>query len=117
MKVFAIVATLLAGSAMAAQQAAAPKPDAANAPTFGNLLDIMSKVVEAIGERVPELQSDAASVSASSTPSSSPLLPSRSAPSSARLAPLPPPSKWFFRLESRGLGSHRRDPVGIDGSI
>jgi hypothetical protein len=35
MKVFAIVATLLAGSAMAAQQAAAPKPDAANAPTFG----------------------------------------------------------------------------------
>ncbi|CAH0016738.1 unnamed protein product [Clonostachys rhizophaga] len=65
MKVFAIVATLLAGSAMAAQQAAAPKADAANAPTFGNLLDIMSKVVEAIGERVPELQSDAASVSAS----------------------------------------------------
>ncbi|VUC20881.1 unnamed protein product [Clonostachys rosea] len=64
MKVFAIVATLLAGSAMAAQQAAAaPKTDAANAPTFGNLLDIMSKVVEAIGERVPELQSDAASVS------------------------------------------------------
>lgn len=32
---------------------------------LGNLLDIMSKVVEAIGERVPELQSDAASVSAS----------------------------------------------------
>lgn len=35
MKVFAIVATLLASSAMAAQQAAAPKADAANAPTFG----------------------------------------------------------------------------------